>query len=248
MEQQEMQIVEGICKALSSRKATLFTGAGINAGLVNSQGISFPLGTDLAKLICKDLLGDDLLNLTLDESAEFAKTKFGSSALNKYIYDLFNTFKPGKSHITAVQLPWDTIYTTNYDTLLEAAQNTTGVHPFGVIKKIVSYQTDLSQFSENDILYYKLHGCIELSNTEAGRLILTKEDLRFYKEQRTLLFKRLADDLSTKTFVFIGYSMQDPNFREILEDCREVLGIKNFPLSYAIRPGFREGEAEFWKE
>lgn len=248
MEQNINEAMEYICKSLSSRQVTLFFGSGINEGIKNNSGLKFPLGSDLAKLICKDVIGDELLDLTLDEAAEYAKSKVGSWALNKYIYELFIQFKPSSSHISAVQLPWDTIYTTNYDLLLENAQNTHGIMPAGVIQPIVSCTTDLSQFNEDDILYYKLHGSIDYANTEEGRLILTKGDYRYYKKSREGMFKRLADDLMTRTFVFIGYSMRDPNFREILEDCRNALNIETFPLSYAVRPGFRPAEAEFWRE
>lgn len=248
MEDNLRDAIINICKLLSSRTATLFIGAGFNAGICNSEGHSFPLGADLAKLICKDLLGDALLNLTLDEAAEYAKSGLGVVALNKYLYNLLSTFRPGSNHISAIQLPWDNIFTTNFDLLLEGAQSTPGINPAGEIKTIVSFETDLGKFSEADILYYKLHGSIDLANTDAGRLILTKEDYRYYKKQRTLMFRRLADDLTAKTFVFVGYSMLDTNFREILEDCREALGIQTFPLSYAVRPGFRPVEADFWRD
>jgi len=79
-------------------------------------------------------------------------------------------------------------------------------------------------------------------------LILTKEDYQHYEQFRRPLFKRLRRDLTNRTFVFVGYSIMDTNFRDILEECRKVLEVKSLPLSYAIRPGFRQGEAEFWMD
>ena len=107
---------------------------------------------------------------------------------------------------------------------------------------------DLSAFSDDDTLYYKLHGSIDLANSEAGRLILTKEDYRTYEQLRQPLFRRLGTDIQSRTFVFAGYSLLDPNFRLVLEDCRNAIESGVLPLSYAIRPGHRPAEAQFWKD
>lgn len=243
-----LEEMQNICKLLSTRTATLFLGAGINAGICNQNGEEFPLGTGLAKLICRDLLEDELLELTLDEAAEYARSRVGPQALNKYLFDLFSGFNPGLAHIAAVQVPWDTIYTTNFDDLLERAEQKAGQQVAGRIKVIMSLDTGLSHLREQDIPYYKLHGSIDLANTKEGRLILTREDYRHYEQFRRPLFKRLRRDLTNRTCVFVGYSMMDSNFRDILEECRKALGVKLLPLSYAIRPGFRQGEAEFWMD
>ena len=241
-----LQAMENICKLLSARRATLFLGAGISAGLRNPAGEDFPLGQELAKIICRDLLGDSLLDLTLDEAAEFARRAMGPGPLNKYLFKFFSTFSPGSVHDAAIQLPWDTIYTTNFDLLLEQAEKRLGSGAAGRLVPIVSVTTALGSLQEVDIPYYKLHGSVDLANTNEGRLTLTKEDYRHYDELRKPLFKRLYSDLSSRTFVFIGYAMRDANFREILEECRAALGVKTLPLSYAIRPSFREVEADFW--
>jgi len=243
-----LEAIENICKLLSTRRAALFLGAGINVGLRSCKGEEFPLGEGLAKLICRDLLNDELLQLTLDEAAEYARTRFGLRAVNKYLFEFFSGFAPGQSHLTTVKLPWDVIYTTNFDMLLEQAAAQAGKEAFGPIKPIVSFETDVSELSEEDTPYYKLHGSIDLANTKEGRLTLTKEDYAHYIKIRRPLFKRLVTDLTNRTCVFVGYSMLDYNFRDILEECRQALDTRFLPESYAIRPGFRDAEAEFWLE
>ena len=243
-----LETIENICRLLSARRATLFLGAGINARIRNSKGQEFPLGEELGKLICRDILNDELLQLTLDEAAEYARTLVGQQAVNKYLFDLFSDFVPGPAHIAAVQLPWDVIYTTNFDTLLEQAAAQAGKKAFGPIKPIVSFETNINELAEEDIPYYKLHGSIDIANTKEGRLTLTKEDFAHYEKMRRPLFKRLITDLTNRTFAFIGYSMRDYNFRTILEECRQALDVKALPTSYAIRPEFRSAEAEFWLE
>jgi SIR2-like domain len=240
--------IESICGHLSQRTAVLFLGAGVNQGTTNANGASFPLGADLASAICRDLLDLQDSSMGLDEASEIARYRHGEKHLNDYLYGLFETFKPNNAHFAIVQLPWDAIYTTNYDSLIEKAAATLQIPAAGVIAVICSAAKDLTPFTEDDIIYYKLHGCITLANTPDGRLILTKEDYRHYELNRRPLFQRLERDLLRKTFVFVGYSFGDPNFRAVLDDCRMELDVKQFPLSYAVRRNFTYVEAAFWRE
>jgi hypothetical protein len=62
------------------------------------------------------------------------------------------------------------------------------------------------------------------------------------------MFKRLERDLLSQMLVFIGYSLSDNNFRNILDDCRNELGGRTFPLSYAIKRRFTKVEEVYWRE
>ena len=237
-----------ICERLSERTATLFLGAGINHGVRNDRGDEFPLGQGLSDWIAHDLLEDSNLSAPLTESSEMAKYRLGAESVNKYIYDRFATFKPGTAHLSLVQLPWDVIYTTNYDLLVETAAVCKTLTAAGSIQQVFSTSKDLGAFSESDIPYYKLHGSIDYANTAEGRLILTKEDYRYYETHRKPLFKRLQRDLLSRTFLFVGYSLSDDNFRAILDDCLSEVGTSNLPLSYAIRDSFTPVEEVYWRE
>lgn len=247
-EQTVMEAIQAICEHLTERTATLFLGAGVNAGIYNNAGEEFPLGQQLTTWICRDLLDEPTLNIGLDEAAEMARYRFGAGNLNQYLYDKFSTFQPGTAHLTLVQIPWDVIYTTNYDLLIEQAALVPTVRAAGTIRPVFSTSTDLATFSEEDILYYKLHGSVDYANSEEGRLIITKEDYQFYEVNRRSLFGRLERDLLSHTIVFIGYSLRDSNLRQLLEDCRKELGIRALPLSFAVRPDFSPIEETFWRE
>lgn len=245
----DLKLLEVVCDRLSERNAVLFLGAGINFGLYNKTNESFPLGQELSNMLCRDLLDDsELYNLPLEEAAEMVRYKIGEKELNNYLFKLFSSFKPGTAHLSLIQLPWDVIYTTNYDDLLEQSTNTLSINPAGNICPVFSYRENLTSFSEEDILYYKLHGCINFANTEEGRLILTNEDYRYYELHRRPLFRRLKQDLINKTFVFIGYSLKDHNFRNILDDCRNETETSVLPLSYVIWPDFTSTQEAFWKD
>jgi len=240
--------IMSICDHLSERTACLFLGAGVNYGIVNDAGIRCPMGNDLAEMICRDLLGSPGEKLHLSDAAEIARRKVGNAALCDYIYTLLETFPFGTAQLALAQLPWDCIYTTNYDLLVERASESDTIVSAGKIQQIFSATTDISRLSEEDIPYYKLHGSADHGNTPEGRLILTREDYRHYLKHRTKLFRRLKKDLLSRTLLFVGYGLADDNLREILDACREELEVDALPLSYAIRPGSTPLEESFWRD
>jgi tetratricopeptide (TPR) repeat protein len=230
------------------RRVALFLGSGVNYGLKNSEGIECPLGLDLSDMIARDVLNMPGGRRPLDNIAEMARFRVGSNQLNSYLYKLFKGFAPSTQHLCLAQLPWNVIYTTNYDTLVEEAADNTTITPAGKIRRVVSVKDSLNDFSEQDIPYFKLHGCIEVANSDTGRLILTREDYRFYEQHRRPLFRRLREDLVQQTLLFIGYSLDDDNFRQILDDCRKELNTESLPHSFAIRVGVSDSEKAFWRE
>nr|MDP9475241.1 SIR2 family protein [Actinomycetota bacterium] len=243
-----LEAIENVCDRLSERTATLFLGAGINGGVRDNAGEPFPLGQGLSRWIARDLLSAPGLDVSLGEAAEMARYRCGEDGLNNYLYQEFSRFRPGTSHLALVQLPWDVIYTTNYDLLVEEAAGLIPGEAAGVIRPVSSTVTDLATFTEEDILYYKLHGSVDSANTVEGRLVLTRQDYRHYELHRKPLFKRLERDLLSRTFVFVGYSLRDSNFLDILQDCRDELGSRTLPVSYAVLRDFEEVEETFWRE
>jgi tetratricopeptide (TPR) repeat protein len=243
-----LEVIQNVCDHLVERTATLFLGAGVNAGLTNKSGVKCPFAADLSEWICRDLLGSPDTRVGLDDAVEMAQHKLGLKAVNDYLYSQLAQFEPGAAHLALVQLPWDVIYTTNFDLLVEKAAGSGTVVPAGNIRQVLTSTVSLTGFLEADILYYKLHGSIDVANTQEGRLILTKSDYRFYEQYKRPLFRRLRVDLLSRTFVFVGYALGDVNFRAILDDCREELGAQTLPLSYAIQNDFSALQEAFWRD
>ena len=240
--------IRALCDHLVERTATLFLGAGVNAGIVSAENVTCPLGGELSAWICKDLLQSPDTLVPLDEAAEMARHSIGERAFNDYLFDKFKGFKAGAVHLGLVQLPWDKIYTTNFDLLLEQAAVSGLVPSAGPLVVVESTAADVSVLSEDDIPYYKLHGSLDIANTPAGKLILTKQDYREYEKYKKPLFKRLKTDLESRSFLFLGYSLTDSNFREVLDGCREELGAQTLPLSYAVIKQFTPVQQQYWRE
>jgi hypothetical protein len=100
-----LDAIKNICDHLVERAATVFLGAGVNAGIKNAAGQSFPLGSDLSDWICRDLLKSPETKVSLDEAVEMARHGLGTKTVNDYLYDTFQTFAPGAAHLALVQLP-----------------------------------------------------------------------------------------------------------------------------------------------
>lgn len=243
-----IEALRTLCDHLTERTATLFLGAGVNAGVVNPDGVICPLGSELSSWICRDLLLSPETSVPLDEASEMARHAVGERAFNEYLFSRFKDFNAGVVHLALVQLPWDKIYTTNFDLLVEQASQSGLVQSAGRITVVESTSDDVSVLSEDDIPYYKLHGSLDTANTQAGKLILTKRDYREYETYKRPLFKRLKTALESRSFLFVGYSLVDPNFRAVLDDCRDELGAKTFPLSYAVIRSFTPIQQHYWRE
>lgn len=236
--------VQVMTNHLNEGSAVLFTGAGFNFGIVDGNATPFPLGTALSELITREILDDANAVLDLQDSADMARRKIGDVGLNDFISRKFNAYRPGVAHGAAARMPWNAVYTTNFDTLMEKA---VAGRPRRFVP-ISSMSTDLSQFEADMIPYYKIHGCVDHANTPDGRLVLTPEDYRSSEENRRTLFSRLRRDLLNKAFLFVGYGFRDNNLRQVLDEVRYTLGTDHLPPSFALRKGFSRSELEYWKD
>lgn len=67
---------------------------------------------------------------------------------------------------------------------------------------------------------YKMHG-------DAGNpanAVITKDDYELYEYRRPLFWTALKGDLISKTFLFVGFSFEDPNMDYILGQIHSLLG------------------------
>ncbi|NTG98909.1 hypothetical protein G6L95_06625 [Agrobacterium rhizogenes] len=109
---------------------------------------------------------------------------------------------------------WKSIYTTNYDTLVEQAYKQQS-------KDVKVYASDFDFTVDEDRadqVLFKLHGTIEKDECDGynGRIILTQNDYEQTHKYREQLFKRLEGDLVGANLVIIGHSLGDSHIRELV--------------------------------
>ncbi len=130
----------------------------------------------------------------------------------KYKINELKLFKKLKSNIPG-------IITTNYDSLIELLFDN-------------EYKTFIKQsdyfYSENYNYaeIYKIHGCVSNPNT----LIITEEDYINFNQKSFLTTSKLLQILSNNPIIFIGYSLNDEDIKEIINNllsCLDTQQIKS---------------------
>lgn len=195
-------------KCIKEGCAAIFAGAGLS---VASGYVDW-----------KELLRNPAKRIGLDVNKETDLV-----ALAQYIYNKDGSKQPmaelirnnfvscnniNENHEILAKLPIKTYWTTNYDSLIEDSLRKNGKNPD--VKKSVK---DLSTIiSKRDAVVYKMHG--DISN--ASDVVLIKEDYELYDLRNQLFSISLKRDLISKTFLFIGFSFEDPNLEYILSKVR----------------------------
>lgn len=208
-------------KAMREGNAAVFVGAGLSrsCGYVDWKGLLKDVAAELGLDIDQET---DLIAL-----AQFHQTKHMNRAkLDRLIIEEFTKDTTlSDNHKLLARLPLDTIWTTNYDTLIEDAFRE--AHRRVDVKKTSdSLQHPLPGRSAT---IYKMHGDVE-SPQDA---VLTKEDYEVYDLTRELYSIKLKGDIVGKTFLFLGFSFTDPNIDYILSRIRALLG-KDKGQHYAV--------------
>ena len=66
--------------------------------------------------------------------------------------------------------------------------------------------------SDRDAVIYKMHGDV----SQVHKAVITRDDYEKYELTHSLFTTALQGDLVSKTFLFIGFSFNDPNLNYIL--------------------------------
>ncbi|HSS76547.1 MAG TPA: SIR2 family protein [Thermoanaerobaculia bacterium] len=158
-------------------------------------------------------------------SHEFTRVKLVellSSAL------LITTIQPAKTHEEFCRLPFERVVTTNFDFLLEQAYARISKYCIPLISEDQLAMGD----SQAGVRLLKLHGDLHHPN----RLVVTEEDYDSFLTTLPLLATHLSSLLIDHTAFFIGYSLDDPDFRQIWQVVKERLGTLRRP-AYVLQVG-----------
>jgi len=235
MKKQLTQFVDKYIKAINAENAAIFAGAGmsVSTGLVNWRELLREMAQELNLDVDKET---DLIAL-----AQYYENEKGSrGSINDQLIEQFTKdVKESINHQILASLPIRTYWTTNYDDLIEKTLEKAG--------KI----TDVKRCPENlaisiprrDAVIYKMHGDITMSHDA----VLTKDDYESYNEKRQLFTTALQGDLVSKTFLFIGFSFEDPNLEYILSRIRILLG-NHTPDHYCFFRTISEGSYKIHEE
>jgi len=207
---QQKSFINSYVTEINNGDAAIFAGAGLSAtvGFVNW------------KELLRDLAEEINLNIDIENDyvsiAQYHFNKFKRGKINNKIVNEFTTLNRGtKNHQILSKIGIDTFWTTNYDQLIERSLEEEG--------KKVELKIRNEDFSRNikkkDAIVYKMHG----DKNSPDEAILTKDDYDSYNDKRELFSTALRGDLLSKTFLFIGFSFDDPNLDYIMSRIKVLL-------------------------
>ena len=203
--------IEQYSKAINEGYAAVFAGAGLSvaSGYVDWKTLVTPLAEELNLNIEEE---NDLTKV-----AQYYRNEFKSRGdINQTIMEAFSKEKEPNENIDILtRLPIYTYWTTNYDKLLEE-----GFKNNNRKVDVKCRETRLStQKYDRDAILYKMHGDVD----DPAEAVLTKQDYEIYNQRNPLFTSILQGDLISKTFLFIGFSFEDPNLTNVLAATRNIL-------------------------
>ena len=205
-------VISRVAEALGNDCGAIFVGSGISyeSTEVDWFNLLEPLTDELDIKI--DNEHDDLPLI-----AQYIVNQYSGNRgpLINQISKAFNKkFHINDYHKALATTKISTIWTTNYDMLLEAA----------FLDFLVDVKVNDDSISRNvnnsEIEIIKMHGCISRSHHD--EITITQEDYEDFLVSKPAISQRLCNDLLKKTFLFIGYSYRDPNINNIMVAARRL--------------------------
>ncbi len=184
-------------------------------------GMSIPVGfvnwKDLLREIADDMGLDIEFEHDLVAVAQYEfNRKRGRDTLDEAIIRQFaKEARLSENHRLLARLPIDTVWTTNYDDVLERA--------FLEAQRKVDVKHRPEHLRRRnpyaDVTVFKMHGDV----SEPSNAVITKDDYECYEVDREAFTIQLLSDLISKRFLFLGFSFSDPNLDYTLNRLRRIL-------------------------
>ena len=235
------EILDNLFKKIAEGNVILFLGAG--ASIANKKYLSAHL---IAYYEAKKSVSYGIENITEFVDTLSVNNTFSRSQFDTIVTDALRDLQVQDTHRTIASIPWRQIITTNYDLLIEKA-NEEVVRISSDVKEIVPIKS-IKQFNDkyiacNEIKYIKLNGCI--SDKSAYPLVFSTKDFEkaipFYKA----ITNQLKEPSPNIEFLFVGYSFSDSfaqQFFNRFDKGREKRWI------YSIDPFVNDIKLPYYKE
>jgi|GEM_PF-6221741 len=215
--------IEHIASQLKNKKASAMVGAGysFNAVKIDDSVGDYSDWKQLGILFYEKLHGtgtrpnsDDLDPIAL--ASEVCR-EYGRNAVDQIILQAVpdHGYKPGILHTMLLELPWNDVFTTNYDTLLEDASRDLKNPHYMVVADVNSIP-----LSGGKSRIIKLHG----SYPSNKPWIITKEDYEEYPGRFGVFYNQVISAMSKDVFCLFGFSGDDPNFIQWCNWIQKELG------------------------
>ncbi|MCU1303605.1 MAG: putative rane protein [Candidatus Sulfotelmatobacter sp.] len=202
-----------------------FIGAGLSRNADIPAGAKIPDWDGLGRALAADVSAYEYLG-ALDAisaySHEYGRTRLVEELRRLLLVD---EAQPSEAHKAFCRIPFEIVFTTNFDFLLERG--------YGFVRWSCTPITGEDQLTigpkGSSVRIVKLHG--DLHHPE--KLVVVEQDYDVTLQKYPLMATFLANMLIYNTALFIGYSLDDPDFRQVWQTVGDRLGKMRRP-AYCI--------------
>lgn len=212
---------KSLIKDLAAGRCVVFLGSGISCNAKNATGQRPKAWRALLEQASAGLEAGKkrVIKQCLDRydylmACELVKKALGPDVFSDFLRDEFLTpgYQPANIHKDILGLYSPIVITPNFDKIYDTyvTAETTGTIP------ILNYYSDaiIDQVKSGKQIVLKIHGTID----ERGKLIFTKEDYAKARNKYASFYKLLEALILTKTFLFLGAGLNDPDIQLLLEN------------------------------
>ena len=201
-------LIKEFSDSVKNGKASFFIGSGISrkANYVGWKDVLRDCAQDIGLDVEKE---SDLITLAEYYVRDNQRTK---------ITETIKTFFADKNgdvqevHKIIASLPINSIWTTNYDTLIERA--------FDSLKITSTIITDDKSYRNIDrtakVKIHKIHGSIK----DSDKCIIARSDYEKFYQTHNIVLSELKGEMCSNSFLFLGYSFSDTDIQHILTRIR----------------------------
>jgi len=206
-----MELPINLVNAFKESRVVVFIGAGasVTVGLPSWNKLVTDLAIQLE--IPPDAGPEEFSPSLLNKVPQYYENRFGRLELIRRLENLIkhHRIRNSRVHELIAELSCELFYTTNFDELLEEALDNQEIE----FDKIASEGTARAFTERRRCQIRKIHGTISQPET----LVITRLDYARINVERPLIIETLRNDLYSHVFLFIGYSLSDPDFNSIYD-------------------------------
>ncbi len=194
---------------VDAQAAALFVGAGV------SRLSGYPSWSELTGRYAKELdVEIDDLPLLVQYYQDSRSN--GVAEVRDDIIRMVRTagIRPCAAHDRMLDLPIPDIWTTNWDELIERAATKRSDQ-----MEVYSEDEDLAESRLGLKRLYKMHGTVGPA-TASRELVISRDHFESYPNTHPRFWQLLGANFLTRSFLFLGFSLTDPNISQIFRLAR----------------------------
>lgn len=206
-----MESVEALAKKIKPEQTVLLLGAG--ASVPSGAPSGAELATYLARKLTPVPAGQEL-----SEIATIFENRTSRRELVEALQKRLQKLDPTGGLLLLPEMNWRSIYSTNFDLLIEKAYQRSG-KDLAVVRSNYDWQKGL-----DGTVLYKIHGCLTQDNGlgHKHRMVITERDYDQVQEYHQLLFHTLSAEMLTCDTLIIGQSLADSHLKDLAKRAAQL--------------------------